>query len=136
MKRANIEIVLGWLDALRRDDRDAATAVLADTVVWQGLREDIVCSGPQDVVEGFIKGRDEGLDVDSLELIGRPRHVVLGLRVPQLREVAGLSVNGEFYNVFTLSEGAVTRIDDYRERSVALAAAGVDSDTGTQLGDG
>ncbi len=38
MQRDNIEFMVGWLDALRRDDRAALTATLDDDIVWQGLR--------------------------------------------------------------------------------------------------
>jgi hypothetical protein len=125
MKRHNIEVILGWLDALRRRDLKAVGAALDDDIVWQGLREDLVCHGREEVVQGFIRQRDEDYEIDSLELIGAPEHVVLGVRVPDLRDVAGVEVQGEFYNLFALSAGRVVRIDDYRHRDDALAAAGL-----------
>ena len=37
MSRRNIELILGWLDALRRRDLAALRAPLGDDSVWQGL---------------------------------------------------------------------------------------------------
>jgi len=45
VKRENIEFLIGFLDALRRDDRDAVRAALKPEIVWQGLRPDLVCHG-------------------------------------------------------------------------------------------
>lgn len=123
MKRANIELILEWLDALRRRDADGVGGVFADDIVWQGLHDDTVCRGRDSVVEGFMNARDQERDVDSLELIAAPDHVVLGIRSRDLDEVAGVAVGGEFYNVFTLSAGTIVRIDDYVDRDGALAAA-------------
>jgi limonene-1,2-epoxide hydrolase len=125
MKRQNIEFMLAWLDALRRRDVDAVAAALAPTVVWQGLREDLVCHGPQEVVEIFVEQRDENYDIDALELIGANAQVVLGVRRPGLREIEGVQLRGEIYNVFTIEDRKITRIDDYVDRHQALAAAGL-----------
>ena len=51
MKRTTIEFMIGWLDALRRDDVDALRASLAPDVVWQGLRDEWTCHGPDAVIE-------------------------------------------------------------------------------------
>ena len=47
-----------------------------------------------------------------------------------MTEVAGEPLEGQIYNVFTLRAGRITRIDDYRRRSEALAAAGIANDAG------
>ena len=53
MKRDNIEFMVGWLDALRRDYRAALLAALDPGVVWQGLKEEWVCNGPDEVIGVF-----------------------------------------------------------------------------------
>jgi hypothetical protein len=45
MKRTNVECMIGWLDALRRDDLEALKATLEPEIIWQGLREDWSCHG-------------------------------------------------------------------------------------------
>jgi hypothetical protein len=47
MKRKNIETLLAWLDALRRGDREAVSGTLEADIVWQGVRDDLVCYGPR-----------------------------------------------------------------------------------------
>jgi ketosteroid isomerase-like protein len=125
MKRHNLELMLAWLDALRRRDVEALRDGLDPTVVWEGLRADLSCHGPDEVIAGFVSARDEGDDIDALELIPGPDHVVLGVRRPALREVAGIALDGQIYNVFAIAEDRITRINDYTDRDDALAAAGL-----------
>ena len=89
------------------------------------MREDLSCHGPDDVVAGFVSARDEGYDIDALELIPAPAHVVLGVRRAELREIDGTPLHGEIYNVFAVADGRITRIEDYADRDAALAAAGL-----------
>jgi hypothetical protein len=125
MKRHNLEIVVAWLDALRRRDLEALRAALDPAVTWRGLRDDLSCYGPTDVVAGFVAARDEGYDIDALELIPATAHVVLGVRRAELRDIGGFQLHGEIYNVFAIDEGMITAIDDHADRNEALAAAGV-----------
>ncbi|CAN5469567.1 hypothetical protein BH20ACT18_BH20ACT18_03870 [soil metagenome] len=124
MKRHNIEFLWGWFDALRRRDAEAMTEALDPDVVWQGIREDLVCQGPQEVVAAFVEGYDADQEIDSLELLGTETHVVLGVRSPDLGDIDGIDLGGEIYNVFAISDHKITRIEDYLRREEALAAAG------------
>jgi SnoaL-like domain len=125
MKRRNLEVVLAWLDALRRRDVQALRAALEPTVVWQGLRDDLRCDGPDAVVAGFLEARDEGYEIDGLELIPAAGHVVLGVRRAGLEEFAGVPLHGEIFNVFAITGERITRIEDHAHRGRALAAAGL-----------
>jgi hypothetical protein len=69
------------------------------------------------VEDTFVAAREAAVDVDSLELIGAPRHVVLCVRWPEIVES-----EWEF--------GRITRIGDFVEREAALAAAGLGEDRG------
>ena len=124
MKRHNLEVLLTWLDALRRRDLQALRSALAPEIVWQGVRDDLSCHGPNEVVAGFVASRDEGYDIDALELIPNEAHVVLGVRRADLQEVDGTPLHGEIYNVFAIDGATITRIEDYADRDAALAAAG------------
>lgn len=123
MKRHNIEFLWGWFDALRRRDAEAMTEALDPNVVWQGIRDDLVCQGPQEVVAAFVEGYDADQEIDSLELLGTDTHVVLGVRSRDLGDTDGIELCGEIYNVFTIEGGKITRIEDYLRRQEALAAA-------------
>lgn len=50
---------------------------------------------------------------------------MLGAHSAGLEEVAGVPLHGEIYNVFSITDGTVTRIEDYAERADALTAAGL-----------
>ncbi len=125
MKRHNLEVILAWLDALRRRDRKALTAALDRAIVWQGLRDGLSCHGADEVISTFLAARDVGYDVDALELIPAPGHVVLGVRHSELHDIDGTPLHGEIYNVFAIADGTITRIEDYADRDAALAAAGL-----------
>ena len=125
MKRHNIEFLWAWFDALRRRDTETMAAALAPDVVWQGVRAGLICNGPREVVETFVSGYDASREIDSLELLGGERHIVLGVRAPDLGEVGGVEIGSELYNVFTIEDDKITRIEDYLRRDEALAAAGL-----------
>ena len=126
MKRHNIEFLWGWLDALRRRDTSSVAAALAPDVIWQGVRPDLICHGPDQVVAAFVAAYDANQEIDSLEVIAGEERIVLGARSPDLA-IDQVETWGEIYNVFTIEAGTIKRIDDYLERGAALAAAGIES---------
>ena len=77
MKRDNIEFLIAWLDALRRDDRDALRARLDPNAIWQGLRDEWVCQNADEVVDEFAAGRDRYGEIGALALIGAEHHAIL-----------------------------------------------------------
>ncbi len=122
----NLErVMIDFFGALRRGDVDAATALLGPDVTWQGLREDWVCHGPKEVLETFRAGLEQRRDVDALEFTRAGEQVVLGARGPSIGDVEGDQPAGQIFNVWTLRDGRIVRIDDYGRRSDAFAAAGI-----------
>ena len=119
MKRHNIEFLWGWFDALRRGDTESMAAALAPDIVWQGVRPDLVCHGPEQVVAAFVTAYDTTQDIDSLELVGYDEHVVLGVRSRDLG-IGDVETAGEIYNVFTIEGDRITRIEDYLDRDEAM----------------
>lgn len=101
-------------------------AALDPNVIWQGIREGLVCNGPEEVVATFVSGYDANQEIDSLELLGGERHIVLGVHAPDLGEIGDVEIGDEIYNVFTIENEKITRIEDYLRRDEALAAAGLD----------
>ena len=125
MRRNNIEFMIGWLDALRRDDVASLEEALHPQIVWQGLREDLACHGSREVVEVFVRQRDARAELDALELIGAERGSIMHAHGGDVREVAGIPLPDGIFNVFTIESGKAVRIDDFAERGQALAAAGL-----------
>ena len=127
----NLEtVMIDFFGALRRGDFDAASTLLDPDVTWQGLREDLVCHGREEVIDTFRFGLHAHRDTEAVEFLRGGERVVVGVRSPSLTEVGGGLLEGRIFNVFTLRDGRITRIDDYRRRSEALAAAGIAADPG------
>ena len=127
----NLEtIMIDFFGALRRGDFEAAAELLDPDVSWQRLREEWVCRGRQEVVDTFRWGLEQRREIDALEFTRGGEQVVLGARGPSIDAVEDEPLEGQIFNVFTLRDGRIVRIDDYRGRSEALAAAGVAGDVG------
>jgi ketosteroid isomerase-like protein len=127
----NLEtVMIDFLGALRRGDFDAAAALLEPDVNWQGLCEEWVCRGREEVIDTFRWGLEERREIDALEFTRGGDRVVMGARGPSITEVGDEPLEGQIFNVFTLRDGRIVRIEDFRERSEALAAAGVSEDVG------
>jgi ketosteroid isomerase-like protein len=122
--------MVDFFGALRRGDSDAAAALLDPEITWQGLHEDWVCHGREEVMDTFRSGLEERRALEAIEFTTSGDHVVLGVRGPGIVEVGGEPLGGQIFNVFTLRDGRIVRIEDYRGRGEALAAAGVDKHAG------
>ncbi len=122
----NLEtVMIDFFGALRRGDFEAAAALLDPDVTWQGLREEWACHGREDVLETFRLGLEQRREVDGLEFTRAGDQIVLGARGPSITAVEGEPLRGQIFNIFTLRDGRIVRIDDYRRRAEALAAAGI-----------
>jgi len=120
----NIKIILAdWLDALRRQDLDAIEQRMAPEVFWQGIGEDFVCVDREEAMKLLREQQRQEHGVEALELVATEEKVVLGVRSTQLREVGGVPLGGQIFQVFTLREGVIVRVDEYELRGEALAAA-------------
>lgn len=117
------ELMVGWLEALRRDDREALLASLDPGVVWPGLEDEWLCRVHDEVVGVFTAQRDQARELDRVGLIGAERHAILHAR-------GGGALASELedgiYNVFAIQDGRIARIDDYADRESALRAAALE----------
>jgi ketosteroid isomerase-like protein len=129
MNRTTIEFMIGWLDALRRDDVEALKATLAPDVVWQGLRDEWACHGPDAVIDTFAGEREAKQEIGALELIGADDCVILHASGGDIVAIDDVPLPDGIYNVFTIDAGTITRIDDYADRHDALTAAGLSDGT-------
>jgi SnoaL-like domain len=123
----NIKVILAdWLDALRRHDFDAIARRMAPDIFWQGIREDFVCEDREEALALLREQQREEHGVEALELVGTEEKVMLGVRSTQLQEVGGVPLGGQIFQVFTLREGIIVRVEEYERRGEALAAAGAE----------
>jgi ketosteroid isomerase-like protein len=127
----NLEtVIFDYLGGLREGNQEVVRAVLDPNVTWQGLHEDWVCHGPDEVIETLQEGLRLRRDVAALEFVRAGGRLVMGVRGPSLDEVGGEPLGGQIFNVFTLSDGKIVRIEDYRLRAEALKAAQADEHSG------
>jgi ketosteroid isomerase-like protein len=120
----NIKTILAdWLDALRRHDLAAIEQRMAPDVFWQGIREDLACEDRDQAMEMLREQQREEHGVEALELVATEEKVMLGIRSTQLQEVGGVPLGGQIFQVFTLRDGIIVRVDEYERRGEALVAA-------------
>ena len=109
----NLEtVMIDFFGALRRGDLEAAAGLLDPDVSWQGLREEWVCQGRAEVIDTFRWGLEQRREIDALEFTRGGEQVVLGARGPSIGPAE--EPLGQIFNVFTLRDGRIVRIDDYR----------------------
>jgi ketosteroid isomerase-like protein len=125
--QANIRLVLeGWLLPVGRGDAEAIGRHLAPDVFWQGMHPEYTCDGRDEVIAFFERGDDPEMAIDRLDLIATDEHVLVGARSPGLEAIGEVPVGGQVFIVFTLRDGLIARIDDFRDRDEALRAAGAE----------
>ena len=136
--RANaIEAVVGWMDAMRRGDLDAAAEWFHPEVTWTGVPAGAVCRNRDEVLDmlrdslrparrsAVLRARRGLRGAEAVELIAPSAGtVVLGAKVPGLTEVGGEDLEGQLFNVFRVREGRIVAVADYALRDDALQAAG------------
>ncbi len=121
MSDAAMETVFDHFHARRRNDVAAITSGLDPDVVHQGVMPELVCNGREAVVERIGASMGDGdWGIDRLELHAAGESVVAGIAGPRFREIPFL--NGEIFMVFTICDGRILRIDDYRTRDEAFRA--------------
>jgi limonene-1,2-epoxide hydrolase len=119
-----LDVVLGWMDAMRRGDLDEVKRWLDPDVSWRGVRDAAICRSRDEVLE-MLQGSLEGrLGADAVELIAGDGAAVLGAKVPGLAEIGGVELRGQLFNVFRVGCGRIIAVEDYARREQALAAAG------------
>ena len=118
----NLELILfGWIDALRRSDPDLVAPRLADDIVWQGLRADLVCPDRNAVLDNIRAGGQHRRRVSGLEIAALDDgHVLVAVRLPGVTELYGEPIGAELFSVFTLRGEAIVRIDEFKTKDEAL----------------
>ena len=97
---ANVELILDWIAALRSGETEAIAEPLDPDVVWHGVTGDLTCVGRADVIDALREQLPMSIDLDALELIRAPGHIVVGTRSEHLPEPPGVKLDGQIYNVF------------------------------------
>jgi ketosteroid isomerase-like protein len=119
-----LAVLVAWIDALRRGDLEAIEGLLDPEVVWRGVPADAICHDRRDVLDMRREQLAAGLvRVSAAELVAGDEAVVLGVRSDELREIGGVDLAGQVFNVFRLAEGRIVAIQDHATRQAALVDA-------------
>jgi ketosteroid isomerase-like protein len=123
VRNDNLKLVFaGWVDALRRNDLETIERHLHPDAVWRGLRPDLVCPDRAAIVDNIRANEGRLPDVWSIELVAQGDQVLFGVHSPDLVEVAGEQLDEQVYEVFTIADGLIVEIDEYRRRDEAVEA--------------
>jgi ketosteroid isomerase-like protein len=119
------EVVFDHLHARGRGDMGAVAERLHPDIVQQGVEPHLVCNGREQVLQQ-IRMNSAGAHggIDWVELIAAADRVVAGFAGARF---AGnpLLPHAAVFIVFTVRDGLITRMDDYRTRQEAIDAAGM-----------
>lgn len=122
MKRQNIEVVIGFLDAIRRGDREAAGAFLHPDIFWQGVAPHLACHNDSEVLDIFLRRRGEqAIEIERLDVIGGARGAVFAIHRPEAWEVEGIHVAGVMHHAAQIDGGRIRRLSDHLELAQAMA---------------
>ncbi len=122
-----MQVVFALLDARRRHDIDAVAALLHPDVVHNGVTDELLCNGREQVLENVRRSfqrEDDG--VTHLELVGAGDTAVLGLAGPRFGDAPWAHLGDQLFVVHTVRDGRVVRMRDFVRRADAFAATGMD----------
>jgi len=122
MSQENVEVVQRFLVL----EVDEALAYADPNIVWNPAEES-AAEGHDAVRASLLRWKGEWDDYELLpeEFEHMGDRVVVAVRVRGRGRASGIEVDARFYDVYTLREGKIIRMDQFTERSDALEAAGL-----------
>ena len=126
MSQENVEIVRKAWDAYSRADYDRVAGFHDPHIVVITL-EDGAVYGNDAVLANYERWNEawEGAKTTLEEVIGRGDRVFVKDLYRGRGRASGVEVDTRLYEVYTLRDGKVLRIDEYEHRAEALEAAGL-----------
>src|SRR5205823_12933016 len=130
MSQENVEVAERLTGALSRGDVDAVVSLCAEDVVWIAARSAVqgAYSG-HDGLRAFCADNAENFDlfqvnIDEARDLGDDR--VLGVDTIHIRgRGGGVETDIPVAGILAFEDGKVTRWEDFRDRQLALKAAGL-----------
>jgi ketosteroid isomerase-like protein len=121
MSRENVEIVGRFL-AL---DLDEALTYADPCIVWNPVEESAE-QGHEAVRASLVRWKREWDDYELIpeEFADAGDCVIATVRVRGRGRGSGIEIDARFYDVYTLRDGKIVRMDQFTEQSEALQAAG------------
>jgi ketosteroid isomerase-like protein len=121
MSQANVEIVRTFLSV----DVDEALTYADPGIVWNPI-EELPTQGHDAVRESLAHWKADWDDYEVMpqELVDMGDRVLATVRLRGRGRGSGVEIDARFYDVYTLRDGRIVRMDQFTERSEALEAAG------------
>jgi ketosteroid isomerase-like protein len=121
MSHETVEIVRRFLLV----DIDEALTYAAAGIVWNPIEESPT-QGHDEVRASLArwKGEWDDYEVSAEEFVDMGDRVMVTVRLGGRGRGSGVEVGARFYDVYTLGDGKIVRMDQFAERSEALEAAG------------
>src|SRR5215212_2933377 len=121
MAQENGEIVRGFLSV----DVDEALTYADPGIVWNPI-EELPTQGHDAVRASLAHWKAEWDDYEVMpqELADMGDRVLATVRLRGRGRGSGVEIDARFYDVYTLRDGRIVRMDQFTERSEALEAAG------------
>jgi ketosteroid isomerase-like protein len=123
MSQENVEIVRRFLVV---DDFDEALRCVDPDIVWNPVEESAT-QGHDAVRASTARWKSEWDDYELIpeEFADAGDRVVATVRFRARGRGSGIEVDGRLYDVFTLRDGKIVRMDQFTEQSEALEAVGL-----------
>jgi uncharacterized protein len=127
MPQENVEVVRELWDAYSRGDIDRVIALSDPYVVLVTLEEGPLY-GPDAVRANYarwMEAWEEEPETAVEEVIGSGDHVLVIACFQGRGRGSGVRVEQRLYEVYTLRNGRILRVDEFSDRAAALAAVGL-----------
>ena len=124
MSQENVEVVREVWDAYSRGDYDRIAGFHDPHIVVVTLEEGALY-GNDAVLANYESWNEawEGAETSPEEVIGHGDRVFVAARFHARGRASGVEVETRLYEVYTVRDGKVLRIDEYATRDEALEAA-------------
>ena len=123
MSQENVEVVVKFLRVV---DVDEALTYADPGIVWNPI-EELPTQGHDAVRASLAHWKAEWDDYKVMpeEFVDMGDRVVATVRLRGRGRGSGVEIDARFYDVYTLRDGKIVRMDQFTERSEALEAVGL-----------
>jgi ketosteroid isomerase-like protein len=126
MSEENVEIARKGVEAYARGDLDTALTYADPDIIWNPVEE--AATQGHDAIRANLERWEtdfEDFEATPEEYIDAGDQVLVPIHWSGRGRGSGVQVDIRTYNVYTLRDGKVIRMDEFTERSKALKAAGL-----------
>jgi ketosteroid isomerase-like protein len=127
MSQSNVDLVRTLFETYSRGDYAAAAACLAPGVVYE-VGQEVPAYGPDEVRAMWERWDSAWDDMETVpeEFIDAGDHVVVTVRYSARGRGSGIEYDERLFDVYTVRDGECVRKLEFKRRSEALAATGIE----------